>query len=59
MVLPNLTTNMIYEVKVRAASYSTVNPKQIILGSYSEPKKVSQYNYIRCGQNWFLLISNE
>lgn len=40
MVLPNLTTNSIYEVKVRAASISTINPRQIILGSYSEPKKV-------------------
>lgn len=42
MVLPNLTTNSIYEVKVRAASISTINPRQIILGSYSEPKKVKK-----------------
>lgn len=41
MVLPNLTTNTIYEVKVRAASISTINPRQIILGSYSEPRKVN------------------
>lgn len=41
MIIPNLTTNMIYEVKVRAASASVINPKQIILGSYSEPKKIS------------------
>lgn len=40
MILPNLTTNTIYEVKVRAASISTINSRQIILGSYSEPKKV-------------------
>lgn len=40
MALPNLTTNSIYEVKVRAASISIINPRQIILGSYSEPKKV-------------------
>lgn len=40
MTLPNLTTNMIYEVKVRAASNSTINPSQLIHGSYSEPKKV-------------------
>ncbi|XP_058812317.1 tyrosine-protein phosphatase 99A [Topomyia yanbarensis] len=41
MIIPNLTTNMVYEVKVRAASTSVINPKQIILGSYSEPKKIS------------------
>ncbi|XP_021710392.1 tyrosine-protein phosphatase 99A isoform X2 [Aedes aegypti] len=41
MIIPNLTTNMVYEVKVRAASASVINPKQIILGSYSEPKKIS------------------
>lgn len=41
MVLPNLTTNTVYEVKVRAASLSTINPRQIILGSYSEPRKVT------------------
>lgn len=43
MVLPNLTTDHFYEVKVRAASISTINPRQIILGSYSEPKKVIVY----------------
>lgn len=43
MVLPNLTTNTIYEVKVRAASISTINPRQIILGSYSEPRKVNTF----------------
>lgn len=41
MVLPNLTTNAYYEVKVRAASISTINPRQVILGSYSEPQKVT------------------
>lgn len=41
MIIPNLTTNSVYEVKVRAASASVINPKQIILGSYSEPKKIS------------------
>lgn len=41
MIIPNLTTNSLYEVKVRAASTSVINPKQIILGSYSEPKKVT------------------
>ncbi|XP_058457054.1 tyrosine-protein phosphatase 99A [Malaya genurostris] len=41
MIIPNLTTNMVYEVKVRAASTSVINPKQIILGSYSEPRKIS------------------
>ncbi|XP_055315021.1 tyrosine-protein phosphatase 99A isoform X1 [Sitodiplosis mosellana] len=40
MVLPNLTTNTFYEVKVRAASISTINPRQVILGSYSEPQKI-------------------
>lgn len=41
MIIPNLTTNSLYEVKVRAASTSVINPKQIILGSYSEPKKIN------------------
>ncbi|XP_055614452.1 tyrosine-protein phosphatase 99A-like isoform X2 [Uranotaenia lowii] len=41
MIIPNLTSNMVYEVKVRAASISVINPKQLILGSYSEPKKIS------------------
>lgn len=40
MILPNLTTNMLYEVKVRAASISTIKPNQLILGAYSEVKKV-------------------
>lgn len=40
MLLPNLTTNMLYEVKVRAASISTIKPNQLILGAYSEVKKV-------------------
>lgn len=43
MVLSNLTSNSIYEMKVRAASLSTINPKQLILGSYSEPKKVRMW----------------
>ncbi|ETN67444.1 hypothetical protein AND_000745 [Anopheles darlingi] len=41
LIIPNLTTNSVYEVKVRAASFSVINPKQIILGSYSEPRKIS------------------
>lgn len=40
MVLPNLTTNTLYEIKVGAASLSTINPHQVIFGSYSEPQKV-------------------
>lgn len=46
MVLPNLTTNTFYEVKVRAASISTINPRQVILGSYSEPQKVQLMSHI-------------
>ncbi|XP_052891620.1 tyrosine-protein phosphatase 99A isoform X2 [Anopheles moucheti] len=41
LIIPNLTSNAEYEVKVRAASASVINPKQIILGSYSEPRKIS------------------
>lgn len=41
MIVPNLTTNQLYEVKVRAASLSTIHPRQLILGAYSEVKKVS------------------
>ncbi|XP_035894669.1 tyrosine-protein phosphatase 99A isoform X1 [Anopheles stephensi] len=41
LIIPNLTSNAVYEVKVRAASASVINPKQIILGSYSEPRKIS------------------
>uniref|UniRef100_A0A336LNK0 protein-tyrosine-phosphatase n=1 Tax=Culicoides sonorensis TaxID=179676 RepID=A0A336LNK0_CULSO len=40
MVLSNLTANTLYEMKVRAASLSTINPKKLILGGYSEPKRI-------------------
>lgn len=45
MVLPNLTTNTLYEIKVGAASLSTINPHQVIFGSYSEPQKVFRRNW--------------
>lgn len=61
MVLPNLTTNAVYEIKVRAASISMINPRQIVLGTYSEPKKVistSKYiHLIPVYQNIFLQLS--
>uniref|UniRef100_A0A182N755 Putative receptor-type tyrosine-protein phosphatase mosPTP-1 n=1 Tax=Anopheles dirus TaxID=7168 RepID=A0A182N755_9DIPT len=41
LIIPNLTSNAVYEVKVRAASKSVINPKQIILGTTSEPRKIS------------------
>lgn len=56
MVLPNLTTNTFYEVKVRAASISTINPRQVILGSYSEPQKVHVDNFF-LSQQQFSIIS--
>lgn len=40
MVIPNLTTNTVYEVKVKAATLSTINPKQLVLGSYSDLRTV-------------------
>ncbi|XP_055902453.1 tyrosine-protein phosphatase 99A isoform X2 [Eupeodes corollae] len=40
MILQNLTTNSMYEVKVAAATYSVINPKKIVPGRYSEPKKI-------------------
>uniref|UniRef100_U5EUF9 Putative receptor-type tyrosine-protein phosphatase mosPTP-1 n=1 Tax=Corethrella appendiculata TaxID=1370023 RepID=U5EUF9_9DIPT len=43
IVIPNLTMNAVYEVKVRAASISIINLKQIILGSFSEPKRISMH----------------
>lgn len=61
MVLPNLTTNTYYEVKVRAASISTINPRQVILGSYSEPQKVSvaciKPNHLQSNPQRFSLLS--
>uniref|UniRef100_A0A182PA14 Fibronectin type-III domain-containing protein n=1 Tax=Anopheles epiroticus TaxID=199890 RepID=A0A182PA14_9DIPT len=41
MVIPNLTTNSAYEVKVRGATVSTVNPKKVVLGTYCEPIKIT------------------
>ncbi|EDV90763.1 GH14309 [Drosophila grimshawi] len=38
MVLPNLTTNSYYEVKVAAASFSVINPKKIVLGKFSDSR---------------------
>ena len=35
---------MFYEIKVRAGTYSTINPRQTVYGSYSEPKKVKKRN---------------
>lgn len=32
----------LYEVKVAAATFSIINPKKIILGKFSEAKKVSK-----------------
>ncbi|XP_055616400.1 protein sidekick-2-like [Toxorhynchites rutilus septentrionalis] len=41
VVLQNLTTDATYELKVRAASISVINPHKVILGPFSEPKKVT------------------
>ncbi|XP_055371806.1 tyrosine-protein phosphatase 99A isoform X2 [Condylostylus longicornis] len=40
MILENLTTNSIYEVKVCAASRSVMNPRKLVFGKYSEPRKI-------------------
>uniref|UniRef100_A0A1B0GM56 Fibronectin type-III domain-containing protein n=1 Tax=Phlebotomus papatasi TaxID=29031 RepID=A0A1B0GM56_PHLPP len=40
MKLPNLPTNTVYEIKVRAASVSAINPRNIIPGAYSDPKRI-------------------
>lgn len=41
MILQNITTHTEYEVRVAAATLSIINPKKIVLGKYSEPRKVS------------------
>ncbi|XP_067618842.1 tyrosine-protein phosphatase 99A isoform X2 [Eurosta solidaginis] len=41
MILQNLTTHTEYEVKVAAATLSIINPKKIVLGKFSETRKIS------------------
>ncbi|XP_065074561.1 protein sidekick-1-like [Ochlerotatus camptorhynchus] len=41
VVLQNLTTDASYELKVRAASISVINPNKVILGPYSELRKIT------------------
>ncbi|XP_054082198.1 tyrosine-protein phosphatase 99A isoform X2 [Zeugodacus cucurbitae] len=41
MILQNITTHTEYEVRVAAATLSIINPKKIVLGKYSEPRKIS------------------
>ncbi|XP_053947120.1 tyrosine-protein phosphatase 99A isoform X2 [Anastrepha ludens] len=41
MILQNLTTHTEYEVKVSAATLSIINPKKIVLGKFSETRKIS------------------
>ncbi|XP_046806684.1 tyrosine-protein phosphatase 99A-like isoform X2 [Lucilia cuprina] len=40
MIIQNLTMYQLYEVKVAAATFSIINPKKIILGKFSEGKKI-------------------
>nr|XP_029727470.1 protein sidekick-2-like [Aedes albopictus] len=41
VVLQNLSTDASYELKVRAASISVINPNKVILGPYSELRKIT------------------
>lgn len=41
MTIPNLTTNMVYEVKVQASSLSIINSRRLVLGANSIPKRVN------------------
>lgn len=41
MIIPNLTTHMIYEVKVQAASLSVINHRRLVLGTSSTLKTIS------------------
>lgn len=45
MIIQNLTMYQLYEVKVAAATFSIINPKKIILGKFSEGKKVSEIDF--------------
>lgn len=38
--IPNLLTNSVYEIKIRGASKSVVDPQVVIKGNHSEPRKV-------------------
>jgi receptor-type tyrosine-protein phosphatase gamma len=40
MFLPNLTTNIMYEVKIRGATRSLFSPSKIYPGAYSESRKI-------------------
>ncbi|XP_073818850.1 protein tyrosine phosphatase 99A isoform X3 [Musca autumnalis] len=40
MIIQNLTMYKLYEVKVAAATYSVIVPKKIILGKFSEGRKI-------------------
>lgn len=42
IIIQNLTTYTIYEVKVQAATLSVINPRRVILGLHSTPKRVSE-----------------
>ena len=40
MFLPNLTTNVMYEVKIRGATRSLISPSKIYPGLFSESRKI-------------------
>uniref|UniRef100_A0A1A9UVI2 Uncharacterized protein n=1 Tax=Glossina austeni TaxID=7395 RepID=A0A1A9UVI2_GLOAU len=40
MIIQNLTVFQLYEVKVAAGTTSIINPKKIILGKFSESRKI-------------------
>lgn len=52
VVLQNLSTDASYELKVRAASISVINPNKVILGPYSELRKVCVNVSIQLVQNY-------
>ncbi|XP_055614290.1 neuronal cell adhesion molecule-like [Uranotaenia lowii] len=41
VVLQNLTTDSSYELKIRAASISVINPHKVILGPFSDVRKIT------------------
>lgn len=49
----------LYEVKVAAATFSIINPKKIILGKFSEAKKVSEMLIQNLLKNWINLKNNK
>ncbi|CAO1427366.1 unnamed protein product [Diamesa hyperborea] len=41
IIIQNLTSYTVYEVKVQAATLSSINPRRIVLGLHSTPRKIT------------------